>query len=43
MQAIRAITEENTDGTRKAAESVEVLAGLASDLQKSVAGFRLPG
>ena len=43
VQAIRAITEENTDGTRKAAESVEVLAGLASDLQKSVAGFRLPG
>lgn len=43
VQAIRAITEENTDGTRKAAESVEVLAGLAGDLQKSVAGFRLPG
>ncbi|ADC61160.1 methyl-accepting chemotaxis protein [Allochromatium vinosum] len=42
VQAIRAITEENTDGTRKAAESVEVLASLASDLQKSVAGFRLP-
>lgn len=43
VQAIRAITEENTDGTRKAAESVEVLASLAGDLQKSVAGFRLPG
>jgi twitching motility protein PilJ len=43
VQVIRTITEENTDGTRKAAESVEVLAGLASDLQKSVAGFRLPG
>lgn len=42
VQAIRAITEENTEGTRKAAESVEVLASLANDLQKSVAGFRLP-
>ncbi|MGQ9659514.1 MAG: methyl-accepting chemotaxis protein [Thermochromatium sp.] len=43
VQAIRAITEQNTEGTRKAAESVEALATLAIDLQKSVAGFRLPG
>ncbi|WP_242470653.1 methyl-accepting chemotaxis protein [Thiocystis violacea] len=42
VQAIRAITEENNDGTRRSAESVEVLASLASELQKSVAGFRLP-
>jgi twitching motility protein PilJ len=42
VQAIRAITEENNDGTRRAADSVDVLANLASELQKSVAGFRLP-
>jgi twitching motility protein PilJ len=42
VQAIRAITEENTDGTRRAADSVEELANLAIELQQSVAGFRLP-
>lgn len=42
VQAIRAITEENNDGTRRSAESVEELAKLASELQKSVTGFRLP-
>ncbi|WP_240905916.1 methyl-accepting chemotaxis protein [Thiorhodococcus mannitoliphagus] len=42
VQAIRAITEENNDGTRRAAESVEELANLSSELEKSVAGFRLP-
>lgn len=42
VQAIRAITEENNDGTRRSAESVEELADLASELQKSVTGFRLP-
>ena len=42
VQAIRAITEENNDGTRRAAESVEELAKLAIELQRSVAGFRLP-
>ncbi len=42
VQAIRAITEENTDGTRRAANSVEELANLAVELQQSVAGFRLP-
>ncbi|WP_295405722.1 methyl-accepting chemotaxis protein [uncultured Thiocystis sp.] len=42
VQAIRAITEENTDGTRRAADSVEELANLAIELQRSVAGFRLP-
>jgi len=42
VQAIRAITEENNDGTRRAAESVEELANLSIELQRSVAGFRLP-
>jgi len=42
VQAIRAITEENNDGTRRAAESVEELANLSTELQRSVAGFRLP-
>ncbi len=42
VQAIRAITEENTEGTRRAADSVEELANLAVELQQSVAGFRLP-
>ncbi|AHF05151.1 methyl-accepting chemotaxis protein [Marichromatium purpuratum 984] len=42
VQAIRALTEENNDGTRRAATSVEQLANLATELQHSVAGFRLP-
>ncbi len=42
VQTIRAITEENNDGTRQSAESVEELAKLANELQKSVTGFRLP-
>ncbi|KXX63881.1 methyl-accepting chemotaxis protein [Marichromatium gracile] len=42
VQAIRALTEENNDGTRRAAASVEQLANLATELQRSVAGFRLP-
>ncbi|MBK1641366.1 chemotaxis protein [Chromatium okenii] len=42
VQAIRAITEENTEGTRRAADSVEELAKLSNELQRSVAGFRLP-
>jgi len=42
VQAIRAITEENTEGTRRAAEAVDELANLSSELQRSVAGFRLP-
>ncbi|MBN2887406.1 MAG: methyl-accepting chemotaxis protein [Chromatiaceae bacterium] len=42
VQAIRALTEENNDGTRRVAESVEQLANLAIELQHSVAGFRLP-
>ncbi len=42
VQAIRAITEENAEGTRRAAQSVEELVSLATELQSSVAGFRLP-
>ncbi|NKN32858.1 methyl-accepting chemotaxis protein [Marichromatium bheemlicum] len=42
VQAIRALTEENNDGTRRVASSVEQLANLAIELQRSVAGFRLP-
>jgi twitching motility protein PilJ len=42
VQSIRAITEENAEGTQRAAASVEELVGLATELQRSVAGFRLP-
>ena len=42
VQAIRGITEETEDGTRRVAASVEELVQLASELQRSVAGFRLP-
>ena len=42
VQAIRAITEENAEGTRRAARSVDELVNLATELQRSVAGFRLP-
>lgn len=39
---IQDITERNADGTRRTADSVEVLAALALELQRSIAGFRLP-
>jgi twitching motility protein PilJ len=42
VQRIRGITEANADDTRRAAEAVEDLVRLASELQLSVAGFRLP-
>jgi twitching motility protein PilJ len=42
VQALRSITEENADGTRRTAAAVEELVGLAGQLQQSVAGFRLP-
>jgi len=42
VQAIRGITEETADGTKRAAASVEELVHLATELQHSVAGFRLP-
>jgi twitching motility protein PilJ len=39
---IQRITETNAEGTRRTAESVDALADLAVELQRSVAGFRLP-
>lgn len=42
VQGIRGITEANADDTRRAADAVEALVKLASELQLSVAGFRLP-
>jgi twitching motility protein PilJ len=42
VSAIQEITERNAEGTRGTAESVEMLAELAAELQRSVAGFRLP-
>jgi len=42
VSAIQQITETNTESTRRTAQSVEALADLAVDLQRSVAGFRLP-
>jgi twitching motility protein PilJ len=42
VSAIRDITERNAEGTRSTAEAVELLAELAVELQRSVAGFRLP-
>jgi len=42
VQAIRGITEETADGTKRAAASIEELVHLATELQHSVAGFRLP-
>lgn len=42
MNVIQEITTQTTDGTNQTAESIGNLAELAEDLQKSVAGFRLP-
>jgi twitching motility protein PilJ len=42
LSLVQEITRRNTMGTRQTAESVETLAGLAVELQGSVAGFRLP-
>jgi len=42
VTAIKEITRRNAEGTRRTAESVETLAELAVELQRSVAGFRLP-
>ncbi|WP_295388070.1 methyl-accepting chemotaxis protein [uncultured Thiodictyon sp.] len=42
VQGIRGITEANADDTRRAAQAVEALVSLATELQLSVAGFRLP-
>ncbi|MCB1876938.1 MAG: type IV pili methyl-accepting chemotaxis transducer N-terminal domain-containing protein [Chromatiales bacterium] len=42
MGVVQEITAQNSDGTNQTAESVGRLAELAEDLQRSVAGFRLP-
>jgi twitching motility protein PilJ len=42
MSVIQEITNQTADGTRKTAASVGALAELADELQRSVAGFRLP-
>lgn len=42
VTSIQDIAKRNADGTRRTADSVEVLAELAVELQRSVAGFRLP-
>jgi twitching motility protein PilJ len=42
MSVIQEITNQTADGTRKTAASVGTLAELADELQRSVAGFRLP-
>lgn len=42
VQAIRGITDQTADGTQRAAAAVEELVHLATELQRSVAGFRLP-
>jgi len=42
MNVIQEITNQTADGTHQTAASVGALAELASELQRSVAGFRLP-
>ena len=43
MSVIQEITTQTSDGTAQTATSIGMLADLADDLQRSVAGFRLPG
>jgi twitching motility protein PilJ len=42
VSAIQDITRKDAESTRRTAQSVDVLAELAVQLQRSVAGFRLP-
>ncbi|PLY16547.1 MAG: chemotaxis protein [Sedimenticola sp.] len=42
MSVIQEITTQTSDGTAQTAASIGLLADLADDLQRSVAGFRLP-
>ncbi len=42
MSVIQEITTQTLDGTNQTAASIGMLAGLADELQGSVAGFRLP-
>ena len=43
MDVIQDITTQTSQGTRQAAESIGQLTGMAGELKKSVAGFKLPG
>ena len=43
MNVIREITAQTTEGTNATAVSVGKLAALATEMRKSVAGFKLPG
>jgi twitching motility protein PilJ len=42
MQGIQQLTRQATDGADQTARSIGNLARLAQDLDKSVAGFKLP-
>jgi twitching motility protein PilJ len=42
MNVIQEITMQTSDGTNEVAQSIGNLTGLATELQKSVAGFKLP-
>lgn len=42
MTVIQEITSQTSDGTRQTANSIGALTDLADELQKSVAGFRIP-
>ena len=42
MDVIQDITTQTSKGTRQAAESIGQLTGIAGELKKSVAGFKLP-
>jgi twitching motility protein PilJ len=42
MALIQEITQQTSSGTAQTTHSVESLAELATDLRKTVAGFRLP-
>lgn len=42
MNIIQEITKQTSEGTNQTSRSIERLADLADDLQKSVSGFRLP-
>ncbi len=43
MNVIREITVQTTEGTMTTAQSIGKLAALATEMRKSVAGFKLPG
>ena len=42
MRVIQEITTQTSEGTNETAASIGTLAGLADDMARSVAGFKLP-